>query len=231
MRTVALLLAVAVASLGVAQDPVTIARKPVLGETRLLTGKVRVEVMNAEMLIESVSEATVLEVKPGGGWVIKSKPVSMKQSFNGNESEASADDLGPGSTREYDARGVLVRRDPAPDDDASAQITGMFQFLLPEAQVVTGTPWEVKLAKSEVAGTEPITFTYTLVAQEDVEGEPAYKVSFAAKEEKEDPTTSAGTLWVSVATGELLKLTGEFKNAVAQGMKIDGQVDLVSKKK
>lgn len=222
MKKTFVLLGISAALLAVAAiDPITLVRDVKVGDTNKTKLSVDLDFGGQTVVYSAESSSTVKEVKEGE-LIIEEASSNSTIDIDGQAQPAGNDAV---ATVTYDRKtGKIKSMNSDLMDDNAYRFANLILFMWPDKPVDTGTTWEVALPAESALSTPKTTFKYTVEGFEDVKGHRAVKTKFAITEGEGDlPAKSAGTMWVDVKRGFILKAEGTMENAPAAGMVINAK--------
>ena len=204
-----------------AVDAYTLKRTAKVGNASKSKVKIDFDYQGSPISVTMDVESKVTDVKDDGTITESSAQKNLSAMMGGTEVQHQ-DDAGS-STITRDKRGLAQTIESKDADDTKWRNERVINLIYPDKPVNVGDKWTYE-DKADKAKDKPAAkVSYEVKGKEKVKDKDVLQIAFDFKETGvEDAIASSGTLWVSIATGEVLKAEGKIKNMPIPGV---GNVD------
>lgn len=194
-----------------AVDSFTLKRTAKVGDASKSKIKIDFDYQGSPINVTIDAESKVLEVKEDGTILEETVQKNLVAMMAGTE-VAHQEDAGKAKVTR-DKRGIATEIDTEADGGNKWRNERIVTFVFPEKAVNIGDKWTHESKADKAKDIPAATSSFEIKGKESLKGKDVLKIAFEFKESgADDAITSTGNMWVSLATGEVLKAEGKIKN-------------------
>ena len=194
-----------------AVDGFVLKRTAKAGDTSKSKIKIDFDYQGSPVNVTIDATSKILEVKDDGSVVEETVQSNLSVMMAGTE-VAHQDEAGTSKVTR-DKRGLATEIGSAEEGGNNWRNERIVGLVYPEKAVSVGDKWTHESAADKNKELPAAKASYEVQGKESYKGKDVLKISFEFEESGvDDAITSTGTMWVSIASGEVLKAEGKIKN-------------------
>jgi hypothetical protein len=174
-----------------------------------------IEMQGMEISINMVNISKVREVSEDGTITLEDSMSEGKVVFGGQEMDIPAT---PGTVILMKSTGEIKEIKGEDINEGVYRVQNLMGFIPPTEAVQVGSKWKKTVGANKDTKAPAFSAEYTILADEPVDGVPAFKIQFKNMEtDGSDPASMIGTVWVDKANCSVLKSSTKWANVPMPG--------------